>query len=121
MKEPARRVTGKLTELKPQWLHILLALVDGELHGLEIMKTVLDRTEGRIHLWPGALYGSLRELEEREWVEECDPPEEPRHGGGRARYFVITAEGRRVLSEEMRRLESLVDLGRQRNLFGSGR
>src|SRR4030095_9788383 len=52
---------GELQSLPAHWFQILLALADRDLHGLAITKEVFDRTEGRMQLWPGMLYGALRE------------------------------------------------------------
>ena len=41
--------------LPPHWFQILLALADADRHGLGIMHDVLDRSSGRIRLWPGML------------------------------------------------------------------
>jgi DNA-binding PadR family transcriptional regulator len=38
--------------LKTHWFHILLCLAGGEQHGYGIMQEVLDRTTGRVRLWP---------------------------------------------------------------------
>jgi DNA-binding PadR family transcriptional regulator len=43
--------------LKPQWFHILLSLAAGEQHGYGIMQDVLERTLGKLRLWPATLYG----------------------------------------------------------------
>ena len=48
--------------LKPQWFQILLAVADHELHGLGIMKEVLEQTDGQMRLWPAMLYGSLKKM-----------------------------------------------------------
>ncbi|MDH3224387.1 MAG: helix-turn-helix transcriptional regulator, partial [Gemmatimonadota bacterium] len=50
--------------LKRQWFHILLSIADGPLHGTAIMEEVLDRTDGDVRLWPGMLYGCLKDLTE---------------------------------------------------------
>ena len=50
------------TKLKPHWFHILLSLADRDLHGTAIMEEVLERTESHMRLWPGKLYGALKEL-----------------------------------------------------------
>jgi hypothetical protein len=39
--------------LKPHWFHVLLSLADREQHGYGIMQEVLDRTGGKVRLWPG--------------------------------------------------------------------
>jgi hypothetical protein len=48
--------------LKSQWFHIMLALAGGEQHGYGIMQDVLDRTTGKVRLWPATLYGSIKRL-----------------------------------------------------------
>jgi DNA-binding PadR family transcriptional regulator len=102
--------------LKPQWFQILLALGDQDLHGLEIMNEVLERTEGRMHLWPGQLYGSMKSLVDADYVVEVQQPPTSEHGGGRPRYYSITDDGRRVLVDEVNRLARFVDAARSKNL-----
>lgn len=94
--------------LKAQVFHILLALADRDLHGLEIMEDVRERTEGDVHLWPGALYGSLKQMTEDALIQETDPPDGADRNGGRPRYYRITPEGKSALSMEVARLSSYV-------------
>lgn len=103
--------------LKPQWFQILLALADHDLHGLEIMNEVLDRTEGRMHLWPGQLYGSMKGLVDRGFAMEVAQPPQSEHGGGRPRYYRITEEGRRALVDEVNHLARFVNAARSKNLL----
>ena len=42
--------------------HILLALADRERHGYDIMREVDERTEGKVQLGPGTLYGSIKRM-----------------------------------------------------------
>jgi DNA-binding PadR family transcriptional regulator len=104
------RPADHLLPLKPKVLHILLALADGPRHGYSIMQEVADRTEGRVRVWPAAMYGTLRELEEQDLIVECS--KRPAEDDERRRYFELTAIGKRVLSEEVRRLEAIVDHAR---------
>src|SRR6186713_142881 len=71
--------------LPAHWFQILLALADHDLHGLAITKEVFDRTEGRMHLWPGMLYGALKKLADAGLVTETRAPEHFESGGGRPR------------------------------------
>lgn len=103
--------------MKPHLFQVLLALADRDRHGLEIMRDVLERTEGQIHLWPGMLYGSLKELVERELVAEKRAPRDGKAGGGRPRYYGITDRGRRALAAETDRLESYIQAARARNVL----
>jgi DNA-binding PadR family transcriptional regulator len=96
--------------LKPKVLHILLALADGPRHGYSIMQEVAARTEGQVRLWPAAMYGTLRELEELDWIEESET--RPSDDDERRRYFALTALGTRVLSGEVRRLAAIVEHAR---------
>jgi len=103
--------------LKPQWFHILLSLADRDLHGLEIMEEVSDRTKGDVHLWPGMLYGSLKLMSEEGLIEETDPPDDADPGGGRPRYYRITEKGRGALSAEVARLSSYVAAALAKNVL----
>src|SRR5579864_5938152 len=80
--------------LPPHWFQILLALADSERHGLGIMQDVLDRTGGRMRLWPGMLYRNLRRLQDEGLIGDSPRPgpAEP----GSPRYFHITPAGRRA-------------------------
>jgi DNA-binding PadR family transcriptional regulator len=104
--------------LKPQWFQILLAVADAPLHGAAIMEEVLERTEGTMRLWPGALYGSLADLAEQGWLRETEAPEDAPTEGGKRRFWEITAGGRAVLAAEVRRLESFVEAARAKRVLG---
>ena len=104
------RGVDHLLPLKPKVLHILLALVEGPRHGYSIMQEVAGRTEGRVRVWPAAMYGALRELEDLDWIAESS--ERPGDDDPRRRYFALTSLGTRVLSAEVRRLEAIVDHAR---------
>ncbi|HEX8029773.1 MAG TPA: PadR family transcriptional regulator [Vicinamibacterales bacterium] len=99
-----------LLPLKPKTLHILLALADGPRHGYSIMQEVAARTEGQVRVWPAAMYGTLRELEELNLIVESG--DRPSDDDERRRYFALTPLGTRVLSGEVRRLEAIVDHAR---------
>lgn len=94
--------------LKPHWFHVMLSLADREQHGYGIMQEVLERTEGKVHLWPATLYGTLKRLIEEEMIEESDERPAPELDDARRRYYRLTRFGRRVLAAESRRLEDLV-------------
>jgi DNA-binding PadR family transcriptional regulator len=97
-----------LLPLKTQWFHILLSLVSGEQHGYGIMQDVLERTTGKVHLWPATLYGSIKRLIETGLIEESDERPAPEMDDARRRYYRLTELGRRVLDAECERLEDLV-------------
>lgn len=94
--------------LKPQWFHIMLSLAGGEQHGYGIMQEVLQRTSGKVRLWPATLYGSIKRLIEADLIEESDERPEPELDDARRRYYRLTKLGRRVLNAESERLQDLV-------------
>ena len=94
--------------LKTQWFHIMLSLAGGEQHGYGIMQEVLERTSGKVRLWPATLYGSLKRLIEAELIEESNERPAPEVDDARRRYYRLTASGRGVLDAECDRLQELV-------------
>ena len=99
--------------LKPHWFHVLLSLADQEQHGYGIMQEVLERTGGKVRLWPATLYGTLKRLMDEDLIAESSV--RPRaDDDGRRRYYRLTTLGRRVLAAESARLEDLVRILRSR-------
>ncbi len=94
--------------LKPHWFHVLLSLSDQPQHGYGIMQEVLDRTSGKVRLWPATLYGTLKRLGDEELIEESDERPAAELDDVRRRYYRLTPLGRRVLAAESERLEDLV-------------
>ena len=94
--------------LKTHWFHIMLALAGGEQHGYGIMQEVLNRTTGKVRLWPATLYGSIKRLIEAELIEESDERPAPELDDARRRYYRLTALGKQVLDAECERLQELV-------------
>jgi DNA-binding PadR family transcriptional regulator len=82
--------------------------MDQEQHGYGIMQEVLDRTGGKVRLWPATLYGTLKRLIDAELIEESDERPTPELDDARRRYYRLTTFGRRVLAAESDRLEDLV-------------
>jgi DNA-binding PadR family transcriptional regulator len=93
--------------LKPHWFHVLLSLAGEEQHGYAIMQEVLERTGGKVRLWPATLYGTLKRLMDADLIAESDA-RPAADDDARRRYYRLTALGRRVLSAESERLEDLV-------------
>ena len=112
-------MTKKLTPvpLEPHWFQILLAIADRDLHGLAIMNDVLERTGGRMRLWPGMLYRNLGRLVDDGLATEIEAPADAAPGGGRPRYFRITPAGRRACAAEAERLAGFVDVARKKKLL----
>ena len=98
----------KFIPLKTQWFHIMLSLAGGEQHGYGIMQEVLQRTSGKVRLWPATLYGAIKRLIEADLIEESDERPAPELDDARRRYYRLTTLGRRVLDAECERLQELV-------------
>jgi DNA-binding PadR family transcriptional regulator len=98
----------RLLPLKAHWFHILLSLAGGEQHGYGIMQEVLQRTDGKVRLWPATLYGSIKRLIEADLIEESDERPAPELDDARRRYYRVTRLGRQVLDAECDRLQELV-------------
>lgn len=102
-------------------LQILLALLEGPLHGYGIKQSVEERTEGRVRLGSGTLYEGVHRLVEAGHIEEVDtPPSEPASGGPPRRFYALTTQGRTALAEEVRRLESMVSYAKARHVLPEG-
>jgi DNA-binding PadR family transcriptional regulator len=98
----------KFLPLKTQWFHIMLALAGGEQHGYGIMQEVLERSGGKVRLWPATLYGSIKRLMEADLIVESSQRPEPELDDARRRYYKLTPLGRSVLNAECDRLQELV-------------
>jgi DNA-binding PadR family transcriptional regulator len=100
-----------LTELS---LHVLLAVGDGAAHGYAIGKDIEERSGGRLNPATGALYQALKRLAVDGLIRQVNVRDS---ADPRRKYFVLTAAGRRAVAAEMRRLEGLVNLARDRRLY----
>jgi DNA-binding PadR family transcriptional regulator len=113
---PARQSPAP-APLEPHWFQILLAIADRDLHGLAIMNDVLERTGGRMRLWPGMLYRALGRLADMNLVVEIETPDGTAAAGGRPRFFRITTAGRRACAAEAERLAAFVEVARRKKLL----
>lgn len=85
--------------------YILISLYH-PLHGYGIMQKVEEMTKSRVRLSPGTLYGALRTLLERGWIEVYAHDKD----SGKKEY-IITEEGRETVIEEVLRLKELLANG----------
>ncbi len=102
-----------ITPLRPPVLHILLALSQGDLHGLGIAESVEETSEGAMSLGPGTLYRSLKEMCQHGLITEVDSPTD---ADPRRRYYRSTDLGRACLADEIRRLDHIVNVARARQV-----
>lgn len=87
--------------------YILLSLLR-PMHGYGIIQNADQLSNGRVKLAAGTLYGALNTLTDKGWIDAL--PENPE---SRKKEYVITSLGRKVLEEEVSRLEELADNGRK--------
>ena len=103
-----RKSPESFLPLKSNWLHILISLAGGEQHGYGIMREVLERSEGKVRLWPATLYGSLKRLIQNGLIAESGERPTPEFDDARRRYYKLTPLGQKVLDLESQRLHDLV-------------
>jgi DNA-binding PadR family transcriptional regulator len=97
---------GSFLPLSPAVLHILLALAAEDRHGYGIMQEVTRQSEGQYRMGPGTLYDNLQKLLNHGMVDETarrSADDDPRR-----RYYKLSAFGRKVLTAEIARLETVV-------------
>lgn len=88
---------GALTEVT---FFILLALYQAR-HGYAIMQFVEEKTNGRLIIGAGSLYGALESLVKKGWITIYDESD------ARKKQFIITDEGKRVAKCELTRIQGL--------------
>jgi len=72
------------------------------------MQEVLERSDGKVRLWPATLYGSLTKLIENGLIVESGERPAPEFDDARRRYYKLTPLGQKVLDLESQRLRDLV-------------
>ena len=78
-------------------LVVLRTLALAPLHGWGITQRIQQLTDGVLEVNQGSLYPALQRLEQKEWItSEWRTTENNR----RAKYYRLTARGRRALGEE---------------------
>lgn len=94
---------------------ILLALSLKPRHGYEIIKQVKDDSGDRIALSPGALYASIKQLNEQGLIKEVGEPADSRR-----RYYELSDKGKKVLNTELEYYRNSVELGKSRRVLTIG-
>ena len=99
--------------------HVLMALVEEDLHGYAIMKAVERDSRGGVSAEIGSLYRILGRLMTEGFVDEVAAPDDaPTETRGRPRrYYGLTPEGRTALRQESIRLQGALELARDRHLL----
>ena len=81
---------------------ILRTLILGPAHGHAIAKHIQRTSEELLQVETGSLYPALHRLEAKGWIAACWERSEK---GKRARYYRLTASGRKQLAAEQSKWE----------------
>jgi transcriptional regulator len=85
-------------------LLILKALALTEMHGLAISHRISQITGGTFQVKPGSLFPALHRMEEAGWLAATWGESESKR---RAKFYRLTAAGRRQLQTETRNWETI--------------
>ncbi len=96
---------------------VLVALADGEKHGYAVIKEVRRRTDGKVELTAGTLYGVIKRFVDERLILESEERPYPALDHERQRYLRLSANGRAVASAEARRMEEAVRHARAKKLL----
>jgi DNA-binding PadR family transcriptional regulator len=118
---PRQLAVDGFLPLTPPMLHTLVALADGDKHGYAILKEIERRTEGAVRPSAGTLYALLSRATSDGLIVETDERPDLALDDERRRYYRLTQLGRRVAVAEIKRLESIVEMARQKKLVPRSR
>ena len=99
---PDSNAQGALTE----GVYFILVSMLQPRHRYAVMQYITELTRGRVNLGAGTLYGAINTLLDKGWIRALPSPEDSRQ-----KRYVITADGRDVLENELARLRQLVTIG----------
>lgn len=88
--------------------YILLAVLKPN-HGYGIIQKVQELTDERVILGPGTLYGAINKLLEKNYIKLYSEEKNSR----KKKEYAITDLGLKVLGDEIKRLEELVENGKR--------
>jgi DNA-binding PadR family transcriptional regulator len=109
-----------LLPLTPAVFHILLVLVDGELHGYGIMQQIKAISRGALNIGPGTLYRSIQQMIDKNLIVEVGERVDPKLDDERRRYYRLTEFGQRTVQAEAERLAALVKIAQSKRLLEGG-
>jgi DNA-binding PadR family transcriptional regulator len=103
------------TPLTEATYFILLSLAPKPKHGYAIMKEVQELSESRVVLSTGTLYGALKRLLDQGWIVRMEEPAAEDAVRDR-KVYKLSEHGRRILKEEIARLQKLLMVADRRML-----
>ena len=83
---------------------ILKALTRGPSHGYAVVRWIQQATDDALRVEEGSLYPALHRLEKRRWISSSQGLSE---NNRKAKYYKLTAQGRKQLSAELSNWERL--------------
>ena len=83
---------------------ILKALTRGPSHGYAVVRWIQQATDDALRVEEGSLYPALHRLEKRRWISSHHGLSE---NNRKAKYYKLTAQGRKQLSAELSNWERL--------------
>ena len=92
-------------ELNDSQFYILAALTE-PLHGYAVMQMLMQVDSQAIHIGPATLYTTLRQLVDAGLLKRCE-------SDGTHKVYVITAEGRVRLNNEIVRKRAMVEFAQR--------
>jgi DNA-binding PadR family transcriptional regulator len=115
------RDPASLLPLTPAMFHVLLAMADEPRHGYAIIKDVSVRTNGRVELGTGTLYGIVKRLLAEGLAVEHRTRPSASEDDERRKYYRLTPFGKRVVTAETERLEAMVSAARSTQVLRKSR
>ena len=100
---------SKYLPLTEATFYIMLTLMEPR-HGYAVMQQVEKISEGTIKVGPGTLYGVFSRLEKEGLILKVKEEE-------RRKYYLLTQKGKKVLSDQVKRLEIMTRNGMELNLL----
>jgi len=95
---------AKYLPLTESTTYILLALAE-PLHGYALMQKVEEMSQGTVKIGPGTLYGAFAQLEKESLIKMVKEAQ-------RRKSYILTAKGKSLLQEHLRRTAILVANGK---------
>lgn len=92
---------GALTETT----FLILLSVFNPNHGYGIMQFIESKTNNRLSLGAGTLYGALNTLEKKGWIKPYSTSENTRK-----KEYLITNEGKKIVDTEIIRLKEVLSI-----------
>jgi DNA-binding PadR family transcriptional regulator len=95
--------TNKYLPLTESTYYIMLTLIE-PLHGYAVMQKVDEISKGTVKVGPGTLYGAFTSLEKEGLIVKVKEE-------NRRKSYVLTPKGKKVLMNQIRRLEIMTQKG----------